>query len=488
MINNTLETAQAGLFINGEWRHGEASPLTVIDPSTATPIARVSTASAADVDAAVDAAGAALRCWRATSLAERGARLKEIADGIDARKDELIALQMRCNGKPRFEAELDVGDSAATFRYYAQCCIDGTVQTTSDVALPDAAFKGQVRHEPVGVCALIVPWNFPMVTTAWKLAPALAAGCAVVLKPSELTPLAEIELMRIVASTSIPAGVVNLVVGARDTGAALASHRRVAKVSFTGSTAAGQAVMRAAADRMQRVSLELGGKSALIVFEDAELDAAVDLAFNGAFFNAGQMCSATSRVLVADAIHDAFVEKLVARASASKAGSPDDADAAIGPLISETQRKRVLSLLEQGRAEGARIVCGALKAGDAGTDRQGFFVDPTVCVDVSTDNVLWREEVFGPVVSVRPFSTESEAVDLANDSDYGLVATVVTADRERGERIAAACEVGLVWINTPQLVFPQAGWGGVKRSGLGRELGPWGVRAFQEIKHVIQMA
>lgn len=248
--------------------------------------------------------------------------------------------------------------------------------------------------------------------------------------------------------------------------------------------------MRSAADRMQRVSLELGGKSALIVFDDAPLDDAVELAFNGAFFNAGQMCSATSRVLVARPIHDAFVERLVARANAATAGAPDD-DATIGPLISETQRERVRALLVRGIDDGARSLCGeglATAGADAVADGGGYFFRPTVCVGVDMNNVLWREEIFGPVVSVHPFDSESEAIDLANDSDYGLVATVVTADAARGERVAAACEVGLVWINTPQLVFPQAGWGGVKRSGLGRELGPWGVRAFQELKHVIRPA
>ena len=525
MINDMLETAQAGVFIAGEWRNGRGDALTVIDPSTAFPIARVTSATVEDVDDAVQAAAAGLRVWRACSLEQRAAALNAIADGIDTRKDELIALQMRCNGKPRFEAELDVGDAAATFRYYAQCCTQGMVDVASEVELPDQAFKGRVVHAPVGICALIVPWNFPMVTTAWKLAPALAAGCAVVIKPSELTPLAELELMRVVAAGAIPAGVVNLVVGARETGAALASHKRVTKVSFTGSTAAGQAVMRAAAQNMQRVSLELGGKSALIVFDDADLDAAVELAFNGAFFNAGQMCSATSRVLVAASLHDAFVERLVARARAATVGAPED-DATIGPLISAAQKERVLDLLGRARAEGARVLCGELGAGacdsasrtlagssesahnevvhidtasidtvsvntthsNEAATRNGFYVAPTVVVDVTPGNVLWREEVFGPVVSVHAFTTESEAIDLANDSDYGLVATVVTADPTRGERVAAACEVGLVWINTPQLVFPQAGWGGLKRSGLGRELGPWGVRAFQEIKHVIQMA
>lgn len=473
-----------GVFIGSRFRHGDGEALNLIDPSTGLQYASVSGASQADIDAAAEAAFSASRSWRNTSLKTRSASLQRIASLIESRSSELVSLQMRCNGKPRFEAEIDVSDAAATFRYYAQCCIDGTIANESEVALSDPAFKAQVRHEPVGVCALIVPWNFPMVTTAWKLAPALAAGCAVVIKPSELTPLAELALMRIVAEADVPPGVVNLVCGGRDTGAALIGHRRIAKVSFTGSTAAGKSVMRAASERMLRVSLELGGKSALIVFDDVDLDEAVELAFNGAFFNAGQMCSATSRVLVAASIHDAFVDRLTARASSAIIGGAQRDDAAIGPLISDAQRSRVLSLLARGQAEGAHFLTGGTEQ-DL-TRAEGFLLAPTVCTNVATSNVLWREEIFGPVLSIRPFDSEDEAIELANDSDYGLVATVVSRDRTRGERVAAACEAGLVWINMPQLVFAQAAWGGVKQSGTGRELGPWGVRAFQEIKHVVQ--
>ncbi|WP_322052173.1 aldehyde dehydrogenase family protein [Paraburkholderia bannensis] len=474
---------EPGVFIDGAWRQGAGVPLELVDPCSAQPYARVSSADADDVDEAVAAAARALRGWRSASVAQRGERLESIAQGIEAHARDLVELQMRCNGKPRFEAELDVGDAAATFRYYAQLCIEGGVAERTPVALPDAAFEADVRHEAVGVCALIVPWNFPLVTAAWKLAPALAAGCTVVIKPSELTPLAERALVDIVTAAGVPAGVVNLVAGGREVGAQLASHRGVAKVSFTGSTAAGQAVMRAAAERMQRVSLELGGKSALIVFDDADLDEAVELAFNGAFFNAGQMCSATSRVLVARALHDAFVEKLVALARSAVVGAPHVADVRVGPLISAAQRERVLGLLARGKEQGARLLCG----GAAATQRDaGFFVAPTVCANVAPDNVLWCEEIFGPVALVRPFDTEYEAIALANDSDYGLVATVLTADPARAARVSDAYEAGVVWVNAPQVIFPQTGWGGRKLSGLGRELGPWGVRAYQEIKHVIR--
>jgi betaine-aldehyde dehydrogenase len=482
-ISAVAQATEPGVFIDGAWRQGAGEPLELVDPCSAQPYARVSGASANDVDDAVAAAARALRGWRSASVAQRGERLESIAQGIEAHARELVELQMRCNGKPRFEAELDVSDAAGTFRYYAQLCREGGVVERAPVALPDDAFEADVRHEAVGVCALIVPWNFPLVTAAWKLAPALAAGCTVVIKPSELTPLAERALVDIVTAAGVPEGVVNLVAGGREVGAQLAAHRGVAKVSFTGSTAAGQAVMRAAAARMQRVSLELGGKSALIVFDDADLDEAVELAFNGAFFNAGQMCSATSRVLVARALHDAFVEKLVALARSAVVGAPHAADVRVGPLISAAQRERVLGLLARGKQQGARVLCGGAAAAPQGA---GFFVAPTVCTNVAPDNVLWCEEIFGPVALVRAFDTEYEAIALANDSDYGLVATVVTADAERAARVSDACEAGTVWVNAPQVIFPQTGWGGRKLSGLGRELGPWGVRAYQEIKHVIR--
>lgn len=468
-----------GLYVDGAWQAGEGAPLTLIDPCTAMPFARISTASPPQLDAAVSAALRALPAWRRTPAQERAALLARIADLIDARTPQLVECQMRCNGKPRHEAELDVSDAAGTFRYYAGLCSRAEADQPASIALPDPSFHGEIHLEAVGVCALIVPWNFPMVTTAWKLAPALAAGCTAIVKPSELTPLAEIELMQLIHEAGVPPGVVNLVAGGRDVGERLVAHRHIAKVSFTGSTAAGRAVMQAAAARMQRVSLELGGKSALIVFDDADLDAAVDLAFNGAFFNAGQMCSATSRVLVHASLHKAFVERLKERARNAVVGAPSVDNVSIGPLISAAQRDRVVDFIARGKAEGANLVCG----GPVST--VGFFVAPSIFVNVAADSVLWTDEIFGPVVAIRCFETEQEAIDATNDSDYGLVATIATRDSLRAQRVAAACEVGMVWINAPQVIFPQTAWGGRKLSGIGRELGPSGLRAYQEIKHVV---
>ncbi|MCW3479646.1 aldehyde dehydrogenase family protein [Neisseriaceae bacterium JH1-16] len=474
-----------GIFIDGRWQAGNGATLEVVDPATGRVIAQVSGGDAAAIDTAARAAKRAFPAWKRTPARQRGELLRAIARAVEAERERLVALQMQCNGKPRFEAELDVGDVVATFDYYADCCAAGTGLSGNPVTLPDAAFAASVRFEPVGPVGLIVPWNFPMVTSAWKLAPALAAGCTVVLKPSELTPLTEIELVKIAQQAGLPDGVLNLVCGAGpEVGAALVAHPAIAKLSFTGSNKVGQAVMVSAAERVARVSLELGGKSALIVLDDADLDQAVSLALGGAFFNAGQMCSATSRILVARALYPDFIERFRAAAEALKVAGPD-AGAEMGPLISRAQQQRVLGFIEQGLAEGGLLLSDGRRHAQRS---DGYFIGPTVFTDLSTDSVLWREEIFGPVACVRSFSDDAEAIALANDSDFGLVATIVGGDVGRTEQVAAELEVGLVWINSPQVIFPHTAWGGFKQSGIGRELGPWGLRAFQEIKHVVASA
>jgi betaine-aldehyde dehydrogenase len=442
----------------------------------------VADASAEQVAAAARAAERAFASWRHSSASERSHWLGRIADGIEAERPRLQALQQLNNGKPTFEAALDVSDAVATFRYYADLCARGEGMTARDVPLPDDTVQAELQPLPVGVVALIVPWNFPMVTTAWKLAPALAAGCTVVLKPSELTPLAEIALQDIITATGLPAGVVNLVCGAGEVGQALLAHPAIAKISFTGSNATGQRILAAAGPRMQRVSLELGGKSSLIVLDDAPLAQAIELAVGGAFFNAGQMCSATSRVLVARPLWDRFVDGFVAAAQALRHG-PAAADVTtLGPLISARQRDGVLARIQTGIGQGARLLTG----GQALAGEGGFAMAPTVLTDATDSPALWDEEIFGPVACLQPIDSDAEAIQIANRSEYGLVATVVGGERERARRVAAELNVGTVWLNTPQLIFPHTAWGGFKHSGLGRELGPWGLKAFQEIRHLIQ--
>ncbi|NVZ19430.1 aldehyde dehydrogenase family protein [Pseudomonas costantinii] len=472
-----------GVFIGGEWRAGH-DVLEVINPATEATLAHVSVGDANAVTQAVDAASAAFIDWSKTTGRDRGALLRNIAQGVSEQREQLMQLQSSNNGKPLFEAGIDVDDVIATFEYYAGIAEDMDAGQDRPVALPSDDFSARLRREPCGVVGLIVPWNFPMVTTAWKLAPALAAGCCVVLKPSEVTPLAELQLARIIAEAGFAPGVFNLVCGTGlAVGAPLAADRRVAKISFTGSNAVGVQVMQRAAETIKGVSLELGGKSSLLVLADADLDLAVELACGGGFFNAGQMCSATSRVLVADSLADEFLQRLQVRAEGIRVADPFAEAVEMGALINRAQYQRVLGHIQRGVENGARLVCGGERPADLS---KGYFIRPTVFTDVPLDSALWNEEIFGPVLCVRRFSTEGEAIALANDSDFGLVASVVSRSAETAERVANALQVGLVWINAPQVIFPQTAWGGYKQSSIGRELGPWGLAAFQEIKHVIR--
>ena len=481
MIN--FPTTLDGLYINGQWSAGREH-LRVINPATEALLTTVNGGDERAVDLAVNAATEAFKRWSKTSGAERGAILRNIANGVRNGRDHLMKLQSSNNGKPQFEAAIDVDDVIATFEYYAELAEGLDAQLDSNVALPSDDFSARLRREPCGVVGLIVPWNFPMVTTAWKLAPALAAGCCVVLKPSEVTPLPELELAAIIAESGLPNGVFNLVCGTGlAVGAPLSADPRIAKISFTGSNAVGVQVMQRAAETVKGVSLELGGKSSLLVLEDADLELAVELACGGGFFNAGQMCSATSRVLVADELADEFLERLQKRAQAIRVADPFDPDVEMGALVNQAQYQRVLGHIDRGLSAGAKLVCGGNRPADL---PRGYFLQPTVFTNVPLDSALWCEEIFGPVLCVRSFSSEAEAIALANDSQFGLVASVVTRNAETADRVANALQAGLVWLNAPQVIFPQTAWGGYKQSSIGRELGPWGLAAFQEIKHVIR--
>jgi betaine-aldehyde dehydrogenase len=478
-----MSAVMNGVYIDGAWRAGQ-DVLEVINPATEETLAQVSVGDASTVAEAVDAASAAFIGWSQSTGRERGALLRKVAQGVSEQREPLMRVQSRNSGKPLFEAGIDVDDVIATFEYYAGLAEALDAEQDRAVALPSDAFSARLRREPCGVVGLIVPWNFPMVTTAWKLAPALAAGCCVVLKPSEVTPLAELQLARIIAGAGFPAGVFNLVCGTGlAVGAPLAAAPRVAKISFTGSNAVGVQVMQRAAETVKGVSLELGGKSSLLVLEDADLDLALELACGGGFFNAGQMCSATSRVLVADSLADEFLQRLTARAEGIRVADPFAEDVEMGALINRAQYQRVLAHIQRGVQDGARLLCGGERPAHLA---KGYFIRPTLFTDVPLDSALWQQEIFGPVLCVRRFTTEDEAIALANDSDFGLVASVVSRNGEAAERVANALQAGMVWINAPQVIFAQTAWGGYKQSSIGRELGPWGLAAFQEIKHVIR--
>ena len=456
----------------------------MINPATEALLTTVNGGDEHAVDQAVSAATNAFKEWSKTTGAERGAILRRIAAGVQAGREQLMHLQSSNNGKPLFEAAIDVDDVIATFEYYAGLAEGLDAKQDSNVELPTDDFSARLRREPCGVVGLIVPWNFPMVTTAWKLAPALAAGCCVVLKPSEVTPLPELELATIIAEAGLPKGVFNLVCGTGlAVGAPLSADPRIAKISFTGSNAVGVQVMQRAAETVKGVSLELGGKSSLLVLADADIELAVEVACGGGFFNAGQMCSATSRVLVADELADEFLIRLKARAEAIRVADPFDPNVEMGALVNQAQYQRVLGHIDRGLSAGAKLVCGGNRPADL---PRGYFLQPTIFTEVPLDSALWCEEIFGPVICVRSFASEAEAIALANDSQFGLVASVVTRDAEAADRVANALQAGLVWINAPQVIFPQTAWGGYKQSSIGRELGPWGLQAFQEIKHVIR--
>ena len=471
------------LFIDGRWVDPAVpAVLPVIDPATEELIAEVAAGSRADVDRAVRAARKAYPRWRATSGHERARYLRAIAGGIGARAEALAALSSRNNGKPLAEARIDISDAIATYEYYATLAERLDERQNQPVSLAVPGYESVTQLEPAGVAALIVPWNFPFVTTAWKVAPALAAGCTVVLKPSEITPLVELELGAIAQAVGVPDGVLNIVNGTgAEVGDALCSHPDVAKISFTGSNRVGERVMQNAARQVRTVSLELGGKSPMIVFEDADLDQAVEWILGGIFYNCGQMCSATSRLLVHETIAPALYARLKHATEALKIADAFSEGVAMGPLTSKTQLDTVLRYIERGRAEGLTLLTGGRRA--AGFER-GYFVEPTIFVDVPTDSALWREEIFGPVLCARTFQTEAEAVRLANDSDFGLAAGVISGDRARAQRVARELEAGHIWINSLQVVFPETSWGGFKRSGIGRELGPWGLDAYLEVKHI----
>lgn len=467
-------------YIGGHWVEGEgADIISVYDPSLGQPFAELRAASTRQVDQAVAAARKALPEWKTSEPGERACYLRGFADGLGRRRDALIELQMRNNGKPRHEAEVDIDDAVATFAYYADLADGLADQQNRAVSLAAAGFSSHSRLEAIGVVGLIVPWNFPLVTSAWKIAPALAAGCTVVLKPSEVTPLIEQTYGEIADELDLPAGVLNVVGGKADVGSALSAHRGLDKLSFTGSNAVGSRVMHSAAEHCRPVTLELGGKSAIIVFDDCNVDEAVEWIMAGICWNAGQMCSATSRLLIQNGIADALLPRLVEAMIRLSVGNPLNEEVDMGPLSSEAQWRKVGEYLSIGRNEQLKCLAGGtLEAG------QGWFVAPTLYVDVPTESRLWVEEIFGPVLCVRRFDSEAEAISLANDSRFGLVATIASADLQRAQRVAEAMEVGHVWINSIQAVFVETSWGGNKGSGIGRELGPWGLAAYQAVKHV----
>ncbi|MFE2023169.1 aldehyde dehydrogenase family protein [Streptomyces sp. NPDC059499] len=473
------------LFIGGRWSAAiEGGTRDIRCPADGTSVATVDEAGPQDAAAAVAAAREAFDRgpWPSTPAAERGRLLLRVADLVERDKDVFARAETLDTGKRLVESEYDMDDIANCFRYFGNLAASGGTDRVVDTG--DRGIDSRVVHEPVGVCSLITPWNYPLLQTAWKVAPALAAGNTFVLKPSELTPHTAILLMKALTEAGLPPGVANLVLGAGATaGAPLSEDPRVDMVSFTGGLVTGRLIMAAAAPTVKKIALELGGKNPNIVFADAEFDTAVDYALMAVFLHAGQVCSAGARLLVQDELHDTFVDELVRRARAIRLGGPFDEDARSGPLISAAHRDKVEAYVAAGLAEGAVLRCGGARPDDPSL-QSGFYYLPTVLDECTPDMTVVREESFGPVLTVERFRDEGEAVALANDTVYGLAGAVWTQDGERAHRVAAGLRAGTVWINDFHPYVPQAEWGGMKQSGVGRELGPAGLAEYQEAKHI----
>jgi aldehyde dehydrogenase (NAD+) len=479
MSNLSLPTSK--LLIDGRWVDAEAKhEFPVINPATEELISMVAEARAEDVDAAVQSAHRALHegPWSRMSGAERARVLNKLADLIEARSEDIVILESLNAGKPlNATRRQDVAAAIDTLRYYAGWAdkIAGEIVPTRGDALT------YVERVPVGVIGAIVPWNFPLMNAVWKIAPALACGNTVVLKPAELAPLSALKLGELALEAGLPAGVLNIVPGfGTVAGQALVDHPLVNKISFTGSPAVGKHIMASAAKHAKHVTWELGGKSPNVVFDDADIDAAVRASSSGIFFNAGQVCSAGSRILVQRGIYDRFVEAFAQRAKSIRMGDPFDPQTNMGPVISKVQQQKILGYIESGKREGATLVQG----GEAGR-KLGFYVQPTVFADVDNAMSIAREEIFGPVGALIPFEDEAEGIRIANDSPFTLAAALWTRDVGRAHRVAKALHAGTVWINTYGHTDARLPWGGLGGdSGVGRDLGRAAIDNYTEQKTV----
>lgn len=471
------------MFIDGEWTlslSGETRE--VINPADGSVIGTITRGGAEDVRCAVAAAKRAFYedGWMDVKPAQRAGLLLKAAELLERRCDEFARLETLNNGKSLRESVYDVNDAVTCLRYYAGIATKPHGQTY-DVSDP---MQAMTVREAIGVCGLIVPWNYPLLMAMWKIAPALAAGNTIVFKPAEVTPLTAIKFFQVLEEAGFPKGVCNLVLGPGcAVGNEIASNMDIDKVAFTGGTDTGRSIMRAAAANIKSISLELGGKSPNIVFADADFDVAVDYALFAIFANQGEVCSAGSRLILEDAIYDKFLETLSERAKKIRVGNGLAETTEMGPLVSREHMEKVLHYIELGKKEGARLLCGGTRLVENGMD-QGFYVAPTIFADTTPDMTIVREEIFGPVLAVQKFHGEAEAIKLANDTPYGLAGGVFTVDGAKAMRVIKKLRAGITWVNAYHPTYCEAPWGGYRQSGIGRDLGTYGFEEYTEVKQI----
>ncbi len=476
----TARIRKYGLFINGK-EADSVSGKTYIreNPATEVPFAEVAEAGKEDVDIAVGAARNAFEKWSKAPVSERVRVLRKIADLLDKNKEQIALTNTLETGKPIRESRLvEVGGSIRTLEYYtgAAMNLNGESMSVSEHQLT------VTLREPIGVVAQIIPWNFPLLLSIWKIAPALAAGCTIVLKPAEYTPCGILEVARICSEAGLPDGVLNVVPGLGEVaGQSLVEHPDVGKVAFTGSTEVGKIVMRTAAQSIKRVSLELGGKAPCIVFEDAEIENTIEAALRGGFFNQGENCTAVTRLLLHEDIYDKFLPPFIDKVKKIRIGDPLDEGTELGSLISKEHFEKVKSYFAKGVKEGGQPLHGGGRPKEL---KKGYFFEPTVLADVEPGSTIACEEIFGPIVAVLPFKTEEEAVNMANDTVYGLAGGIWTQDIKRALRVAKAVKAGYLWVNTYGGIIPETPYGGLKQSGIGKELGTEGLNMYLETKAV----
>lgn len=471
------------LFIDGTFRTSEKS-YTSENPANGEPVAKVYLPSEKDIDQAVDAAEAAFYSneWRSMDVNKRAELLEKISDKLKERSKELAELEMADSGSVIKKAKVDISNAASYFKVLARQLRKFEFEVRDEGASRAGFSKNYKVYEPVGVCAQIIPWNFPLVMAAWKIGPVIASGCTTVLKSAEETPVTASILAEIIHEVGVPKGVVNIITGGAKEGEYLLRNPKVRKVAFTGSTHVGRKIMQGAGHNLQKISLELGGKSANIILSDADLTVAVDGALYAFLYHSGQACTSGTRLFVDEKIYPLFKETLLKRIADVKVGVPTDPSAGYGPVINKKQFDSIMNYIEVSKKEGAKLLAGGERLTGGEFDK-GYYIKPTV-FEVTPDNTIFNEEIFGPVLAITPFKTEEEAIKLANKSIYGLAGAVWSKDQEHAKKVARQLETGMVWINEYHLLNPGMPFGGYKQSGIGREMGEEGLKSYLEVKHL----